>query len=79
LCPNHSSFNWALRYLSAAFVSISLLGEPIGSTLLAYFFLGETPTALKIFGAILILAGIYIASRSETAAASKVASAQPEL
>ena len=75
----HSSFNWALRYLSAAFVSISLLGEPIGSTLLAYFFLGETPTALKIFGAILILAGIYIASRSETAAASKVASAQPEL
>jgi drug/metabolite transporter (DMT)-like permease len=60
----HSSFNWALRYLSAAYVSITLLGEPIGSTLLAYIFLGETPTALKIFGAILILAGIVIASRS---------------
>ncbi len=62
----HSSFNWALGYLSAAFVSITLLGEPIGSAILAYILLDETPTLLKIFGAILILAGIYIASRSET-------------
>lgn len=61
----HSTFNWALRYLSAAYVSITLLGEPIGSTLLAYFLLGEKPTVMKIFGAILILAGIYIASLNE--------------
>lgn len=62
----HSTFNWALRYLSAAFVSISLLGEPIGSTILAYFILQEVPSALEIIGAILILAGIYVASHSET-------------
>ena len=62
----HSSFNWALGYLSAAFVSITLLGEPIGSAVLAYILLDETPTMLKIFGAILILAGIFIASRGET-------------
>jgi drug/metabolite transporter (DMT)-like permease len=61
----HSSFNWALGYLSAAFVSITLLGEPIGSTVLAYVLLGETPAAFKLIGAILILAGIYIASRGE--------------
>ena len=61
----HTSFNWALKYLSAAYVAITLLGEPIGSTLLAYFLLEETPSALKIFGAILILFGIYIASQSE--------------
>lgn len=61
----HSSFNWALGYLSAAFVSVTLLGEPIGSAVLAYFFLQETPTVLKIFGAILILAGIFFASRGE--------------
>jgi drug/metabolite transporter (DMT)-like permease len=67
----HSSFNWALGYLSAAFVSITLLGEPIGSAVLAYILLDETPTLLKIFGAILILAGIYIASRGE--AKTKVA------
>jgi drug/metabolite transporter (DMT)-like permease len=62
----HSSFNWALGYLSAAFVSVTLLGEPIGSTILAYTLLEEVPSGLKIFGAILILVGIYVASRSET-------------
>jgi drug/metabolite transporter (DMT)-like permease len=61
----HSTFNWSLRYLSAALVSTSLLGEPVGSTILAYFILQETPGILKIFGAILILAGIFIATRSE--------------
>jgi drug/metabolite transporter (DMT)-like permease len=61
----HSTFNWALRYLSAAYVSITLLGEPIGSAILAYFFLQEEPTGLMIFGAILILIGIYIASQRE--------------
>jgi drug/metabolite transporter (DMT)-like permease len=61
----HSSFNWALGFLSAAFVSITLLGEPIGSAVLAYFLLQEVPSELKIFGAILILAGIYVASRGE--------------
>lgn len=61
----HSSFNWALGYLSAVFVSISLLGEPIGSTILAYFILNESPGIFKIFGAILILTGIYLASIGE--------------
>ena len=60
----HTSFNWALRYLSAAYVSLTLLGEPVASSFLAYIILKETPTPLKIFGAILILAGIYVASKS---------------
>jgi drug/metabolite transporter (DMT)-like permease len=62
----HSTFNWALGYLSAAFVSISLLGEPIGSTILAYILLQETPTPLKIFGAVLILVGIILASQDNS-------------
>jgi len=61
----HSTFNWALRYLSAAYVSITLLGEPIGSAILAYFFLREIPPGLMIFGAILILLGIFISSSGE--------------
>jgi drug/metabolite transporter (DMT)-like permease len=60
----HSSYNWALGYLPAAYVSLALLGEPIGSTLLAVVFLGEIPSGLRIAGAALTLAGIYIASRS---------------
>jgi len=61
----HSTFNWALGFLPAAYVAITLMGEPIGSTVLAYIILKETPTAVKMFGAILILAGIYVASRGE--------------
>jgi drug/metabolite transporter (DMT)-like permease len=61
----HSTFNWALGYLSAAFVSITLLGEPIGSTILAYIILDEKPTSIKLIGGGMILVGIYIASRSE--------------
>ncbi len=58
----HSTFNWALRFLPASLVSVTLLGEPIGSTILAYLILHESPTFLKILGAILILTGIYAAS-----------------
>ena len=61
----HSTFNWALRYLSAAYVSITLLGEPIGSAILAYFLLQEVPSGLMVFGAILILIGIYVASQRQ--------------
>ena len=54
----HTSFNGALKYLPAAFVSIALLGEPVGSVILAYLFLHETPVLFEIIGGILILVGI---------------------
>ncbi len=60
----HTSFNYSLRYLSAAFVSVSLLGEPIGSTVLALVILKEVPTPLEVIGGMVILIGIYLASRS---------------
>jgi drug/metabolite transporter (DMT)-like permease len=62
----HSTFNWALGYLPAAFVAVTTLGEPIGSAALAFFLLQETPTSLVIAGGVLILLGIYFASRGET-------------
>jgi len=59
----HSSFNWALAHLPATFVAVATLGEPIGSTILAYIILGESPTSIKIVGAALILVGIVVASQ----------------
>jgi drug/metabolite transporter (DMT)-like permease len=56
----HSSFNYALGKLPAAYVSVALLGEPVGSTILAYFFLAEVPSPIKLAGAAVILAGIWI-------------------
>ncbi|MBN2047692.1 MAG: DMT family transporter [Anaerolineaceae bacterium] len=58
----HSSYNWALAYLPATYVSISLLGEPIGTIILAYFVLRESPSWLEIAGGVLILGGIYLSS-----------------
>lgn len=60
----HSTYNWALRYIPASLVSITTLGEPIGSAILAYFILNETPSILTLGGGILILAGIYLSTRT---------------
>lgn len=59
----HSTFNWALGYLPAAFVAVTTLGEPIGSAILAYFLLSETPSFTTMVGGALILIGIFLASR----------------
>ena len=61
----HSTYNWALRYLPVALVAVTTLGEPIGSSILAFVILKEIPTTLQIIGGILILAGIYVTSRKE--------------
>lgn len=63
----HSILNWALKYISAAYVSLTLLGEPIGTSILAYLFLRESPTTLEGVGAVLILIGIVIGSVRRTA------------
>jgi drug/metabolite transporter (DMT)-like permease len=58
----HSTFNWLLKYLSATMVAVTTLAEPIGSSVLAFFFLRETPTLAVILGGGLILAGIFLTS-----------------
>jgi drug/metabolite transporter (DMT)-like permease len=64
----HSSFNWALGHLPASSVAIATLGEPIGAAVLAFLFLGETPSLLKVSAAALILVGIFLALHGKTAA-----------
>ncbi len=59
----HSAYNWALAHLPAAFVAVTTLGEPIGSAILAYFLLQESPTPAVMAGGALILGGIYLALR----------------
>ncbi len=61
----HTSYNWALKWFSAHMVAISLLGEPILATLMAWGFLGEKPALIHLFGGGLILAGIYMAASRE--------------
>lgn len=56
----HGFLNWDLKYLPASTVSVSVLGEPIGASILAGIFLNEMPAGLQIAGAVLILTGIYL-------------------
>jgi drug/metabolite transporter (DMT)-like permease len=56
----HTVYNWALRWVSAPVVSLSLLGEPVGASILAAAFLGETPGMLTFVGGAVTLAGILI-------------------
>lgn len=59
----HTLINWALAHVESSVVSVSLLGEPVGSTLLALVLLGETPTLLTVFGGAIVLGGIVISAR----------------
>ena len=61
----HTVFNWALRRLSATFVALSILGEPIGAALLAWWLLSEQFSTLQFTGFVVLLAGIFIAARAE--------------
>jgi drug/metabolite transporter (DMT)-like permease len=61
----HSSFNWALGHFSPLLVTVALLGEPVGATLLAWLILGEVPTTLALYGGPLIMLGILLASLAE--------------
>ena len=59
----HTAFNWALRHLKASMVAITILGEPIGASILAYFIFRETIQTSQSVGIILIFLAIIIAAR----------------
>ena len=61
----HGAFNYALKHVSATMIALAVLGEPLGSTVLAWLMFGEAVGPLKLFGMTLLLGGIFLAARSE--------------
>lgn len=59
----HTLINWALAHLESSVVSVSLLGEPVGSSLLALILLSEIPELLSVIGGAIVLTGIVITAR----------------
>jgi drug/metabolite transporter (DMT)-like permease len=59
----HSVYNWALRYLRAAIVSVSFLGEPVLAALLAWLLLRQPVPPLTLLGGSVVLVGVYLAAR----------------
>ena len=61
IVPNllgHNLFNWAIKYVSTNIISISILFEPIGATLLAFIIFGEYLTYTQVLGGVVVIVGI---------------------
>ncbi|PWK13878.1 DMT family transporter [Tumebacillus permanentifrigoris] len=56
----HTLFNWLLKYVNAATISMAILGEPIGATILAFLLLGEAVIAAQWVGGAVIMCGIWL-------------------
>jgi drug/metabolite transporter (DMT)-like permease len=54
----HSSFNWAVRWVSPTLVALVILAEPVGGSVLGYLVFGEVPGALVLAGAAVLLVGV---------------------
>ncbi|QFG00682.1 DMT family transporter [Psychrobacillus glaciei] len=57
---SHVINNWLMNYVNATTISMSILGEPVGATILAAIFLGERLVGWQIIGGILVLLGVFM-------------------
>ncbi|WP_053217416.1 DMT family transporter [Virgibacillus senegalensis] len=56
----HTLFNWAIRWVSTAVISMSIIFEPVGASVLAYFILDEQITWSQWLGGTIILFGLFL-------------------
>lgn len=57
----HSSFNYAVGYLSATLVSISTQSIAISATIIAFLLFAEVPLPLEIAGSLVVASGVAVA------------------
>jgi drug/metabolite transporter (DMT)-like permease len=62
----HTLYNWTLEHVRASLASVALLGEPLGSTLLAFIipWINQIPSYYTMLGGGIILIGIYLTARN---------------
>ncbi|HVQ00207.1 MAG TPA: DMT family transporter [Candidatus Thermoplasmatota archaeon] len=62
----HTLYNWSLGYIRASVASVALLGEPIGSSLLAYAipWIHQEPSVFTFIGGGIIFLGIFLTTRA---------------
>jgi drug/metabolite transporter (DMT)-like permease len=68
----HTALNRSLGYMPAIAVTIAVLGEPVGATILGVIVLSEEPTPVEIAGALLVLGGVYVGLRGSARAGTAV-------
>jgi len=60
----HNVFSWCLKHLNASYVSTTKLAEPLVASLLGLAIFGEVPGIFTVVGGIIVIAGIFLYSRS---------------
>ncbi|AQQ55022.1 DMT family transporter [Planococcus lenghuensis] len=63
IVPNllgHTLFNWSVKWVSTNVISIAILFEPVGASVLAYWILQEALTVSQVIGGIVVLVGIAL-------------------
>jgi drug/metabolite transporter (DMT)-like permease len=60
----HTGMNWALKFLPAYVVNLTVLGEPVGATLLGALIpsIRQIPTAATLVGGAIVLGGVIVAA-----------------
>lgn len=61
----HGCLTWSLRHLKPTTVGLATVAEPVGSTLLAWLWLQETPGPMTLSGCAVVLAAVVLTLRAE--------------
>ncbi|MBY0096868.1 DMT family transporter [Mesobacillus maritimus] len=56
----HTLLNWAVKWVSTSMISVAILFEPVGATVLAYNVIGETINPSQVIGGLVVLLGISL-------------------
>ncbi|WP_246946145.1 DMT family transporter [Bacillus pinisoli] len=56
----HTLFNYALRWVSTSLISVTILFEPIGASILAYYIFQEMILSHQLIGGVIVIAGICL-------------------
>lgn len=56
----HSLFNWSLKWINASTISVAILFEPVGASIMAYYILNETLVWTQILGGLIVIGGIML-------------------
>jgi drug/metabolite transporter (DMT)-like permease len=73
----HGLMTWSLRYTTPTVVGLATLGEPVGSTLLAWVWLGEVAPVVVLVGCGVVLAALVLALAGARRGAGAIAVVGP--
>ncbi|WP_240489237.1 DMT family transporter [Cohnella thermotolerans] len=73
----HMIFNWLLQYVKPTTISMTVLAEPIGSSLLGMLLFREMIGGLQLTGGAFVILGLILYMRAESSPASRSSPKKP--